>query len=397
MRNFRLFFVGQLGSSVGTWLHQVAESWLVLQLTGSGLAVGLVVASRFVPILLLGLWAGSLADRRDRRRLLYITQTVRALSALGLGLLVISGHVTVGAVVGLAVLGGIANAVDNPVRRALIGQLVPKDLILNAVSLNSTVMAASRVAGPLLAGVLISTIGVGWCFLVNGFSYLAMLVALWSMHTGEFRSLGTSDGRGGGVRAGLAYARRTRSVAVPLVMVAIVSAFAWNWEILLAVESGTASTGDARRFTVMFAVLSAGTLVGALANAGHTDGGPSRMGPTLVWLAVAMAAVAFVTSFPLVLLPLALSGAGAALFNTSSNAVVQVAAAGGYHGRVMALFSMLFVGMKAVGGAVTGVVIEAFGTRAAILVSAGACALASTIEKFTHIPEGARHDRPQPV
>ncbi len=380
--NYRLFFVGQLLSSVGTWAHQVAESWLVLQLTGSGAAVGLVVAARIVPVLTLGLWGGAVADRHDRRRVLYITQLLRAAAAAILGLLALSGAATTPLVLATAIVAGVANAVDNPVRRAFIGDLVDDELMLNAVSLNSSVMAVSRVVGPLLAGVVIASVGVAWCFVGNAVSYVAVLVALAAMDPTRFRRRVHADPERQSVRDGLRYVRSSPAVFVPLVMVGFVSAFAWNWETLLALYATRELGGGPRLYSVLFAVLSLGTLVGALVNATR-----ARVGiPQLITLAAGLGAVmigtALVPGLPLAIVMLAACGAGAALFNTASNAVVQLAARGEYHGRVMAVFSALFVGTKGIGGVTAGALAELGGTRLAIVVGGCGCLTASAIARW---------------
>lgn len=377
-RNFRLFFAGQLTSSIGTWLHHIAESWLVYQISGSGLAVGLVAAFRFLPTLTLGLWGGAVADRYDKRRVLYVTQSVRAVAAALLAAAVFADIVTVPIVLATALVAGAANAVDSPVRRAFLGDLVDDHLILNAVSLNSMVMAMSRVVGPLLAGVLIATVGTAWCFVVNAVSYVAVLGALAAMDGASFRLAEHADTGSGSIREGLAHVRQRLDLKVPLMMVAVVSAFAWNWEILLTVYVTAEFGGEVSLYTTMFAVLSVGTFVGALVNASRTTVRASMLVPITVGLALAMLGVAATGWLPLVLLLLAASGVAAAMFNTASNAVVQVAARGVFHGRVIAVYSTLFVGMKGIGGVAAGALAEQFGARRAIAVSALFC-LASAV------------------
>jgi len=371
-RNFRLFLGGQLVSSIGTWLHQLAEVWLMLEVTDSGFAVGCVVAARFIPVLTMGLWGGAIADRHSKRTVLYVTQSVRAVAALALGIAALGGAASAALILALAVVGGAANAVDNPVRRALISELVGPETIMNAVSLNSTVMATSRVVGPLLAGGLIATVGVGWCFVVNGMSYVAVLVALRAMRLADRPAL-VADRRSGGVRAGLAYAAGDRAIWVPLLMVALVSASAWNWETLLALLARDELDGGPGLFTALFAVLSAGTFLGAMANSRRSTAGIGLLVGTASFTGVAMLAVGVVPGLPAAVVALAAAGAGAAMFNTASNSLLQLAARGAFHGRVMAIFSALFVGTKGVGGAVAGAVSSAFGARVGVVVGGCGC------------------------
>ena len=371
-RNYRLFFCGQLVSVIGSWLHQVAETWLVYRITDSGIAVGMVMASRFAPVLTLGLWGGKLADRYDRRRLLLVTQALRGSCAGILGALALADMARPSVVYVLAFLAGISNAVDNPVRRAFISQLVDEEDLFNAVSLTSSVMSASRVIGPLLAGVMIATVGVGWCFVINAVSYIGVLLALWAMDPSQFRRVDRSKGAGT-VREGLRYMRDTPTLFIPLVMVGVVSATAWNWETLLALHSTKTLGGGERLFTVLFATVSVGTLLGALFNASRKSVSHDQ----LVWMAagvgLAMLGVALVPGIPLSMVMLLCSGIGAAIFNTASSAVIQLASSSEYHGRVMAMFSVLFVGTKGIGGAVSGFVSEGLGVRWAIAFGAVTC------------------------
>ena len=264
----------------------------------------------------------------------------------------------------LAFLGGAANAIDNPVRRAFLGQLVDDDGLLNAVSLNSSVMATSRVIGPLLGGVLIATRRRRLVLQLNGASYIGLLVALRSMTVAARRRTERLDGDDGSVREGLRYAAAHRSIWLPLLMVALVSASAWNWETLLVLHATDTFGGGSTMFTVMFAVLSVGTFVGAMVNAGRT-----RVdGRTLVYTAgcvgAAMMAMAALPGLAAAVVLLAVAGIGAAMFNTASNALLQRSARGEYHGRVMAVFSSIFVGTKGIGGALAGGIGGAFGPQA---------------------------------
>jgi MFS family permease len=187
-QNFRLFFGGQLISQAGTWMQSVAIIWLVLDLTGSGIALGLVTAAEFLPILVLGAWSGVIADRLDRHRVMICTQTAFLALATTLSVLTLSDRITVGALFGLSLVFGIINAFDNPSRRALVVELVPESDVPNAVGLNSALMTGSRVVGPALAGLLIAGPGAGVCFVVNAVSYVAVILALLRMNRARFRS-----------------------------------------------------------------------------------------------------------------------------------------------------------------------------------------------------------------
>ena len=205
VRNFRLFFTGQIISQVGNWLTLVAQTLLVLHLTNSGFAVGLLTAFQFAPVLVLGPWAGAVADRVDKRRLLFIVQSIAMLQSFALAALAFTGHPPVAAIYGVALVGGFTVAFDNPARRAIVVEMVPNELVNNAVSLNSAMMTSSRIFGPALAGLLIHTVGYGWCFLVDALSYIAVLIGLAMMRPAEMRRPAARPRGKGDVRAGFRY------------------------------------------------------------------------------------------------------------------------------------------------------------------------------------------------
>src|SRR5438309_9349491 len=215
VRNFRLFFSGQLISQVGNWLTLIAQTLLVLKLTDSGIALGGLAAAQFGPVLVLGPFAGLVADRSDKRRLLLIVQSLAMAQSFCLAALAFSGHASVLAVYGVALLGGLTIAFDNPARRSFVVEMVPEEDINNAVSLNSALMTSSRVVGPALAGLLIATVGFGWCFLLDGLSYLAVLAALWRMRTNELRRPPVTVRAKGQLRDGLRYVRQVPGVWGP--------------------------------------------------------------------------------------------------------------------------------------------------------------------------------------
>src|SRR2546423_8836809 len=205
-RNFRLFFAGQGISQIGNWLTLVAQALLVLKLTNNGIALGALAAAQFGPVLLIGPWAGLIADRSDKRRLLLIVQVIAMAQSFALGALAFSGHPPVLAIYAVALVGGVTVAFDNPARRAFVVEMVPERDMHNAVSLNSALMTSSRVVGPALAGLLIATVGFGWCFLVDGLTYIAGLAGLWMMRTEELRPAPVTPKATRHVREGLRYA-----------------------------------------------------------------------------------------------------------------------------------------------------------------------------------------------
>ena len=258
-RNFRLFFAGQAVSQTGTWLQFVAQTLLVLRLTGSGVALGLLTAVQFLPILVLGAWAGVVTDRVDKRKLMTVTQTAMMAIAFALGILVLSGHVTVGLVYLGGFLTGLVNAFDNPARRVLVNELVDERDVANAVSLNATLMTGSRMIGPALAGLLIATVGIGWCFLLNGVSFVAVLTALYRMDPTAMRpGVRAPKGEKGQLRAGLRYVWANESLRVPLLMLAVVSTLAYNFQVLTPLLAVRTLGGSDTSYTLLAAVMSVG-------------------------------------------------------------------------------------------------------------------------------------------
>ncbi len=376
-RNFRLFFGGQLISQIGNWLTLIAQTLLVLKLTDSGVALGLLVAAQFAPMLLIGPWAGLVADRSDKRKLLLIVQTYAMAQSFVLAAIAFMDQPSVVAIYVVAVFGGIAMAFDNPARRAFVVEMVPIDDVQNAVSLNTALMTGSRIVGPALAGLLISTVGYGWCFAIDGLSYIAVLAGLWMIRPSELRSPPQSPRGKAQVRAGLRYVWATPDLRVPLVMTAVVGTFTFNFNVVMPLLVRRTLHGDDDMFTLIFSVLSAGSFVGALISARRTTVDVRHV----VWSAWAfggsmllLAATPNVAlTFPIGLLV----GLSSVAFMTSSTAMVQLRSDPSMRGRVLALQSMVFLGSAPIGGPILGGVSEALGPRMGVLVGAvAACGAA---------------------
>lgn len=370
VRNFRLFFGGQLVSQVGNWLTLVAQALLVLKLTDNGVALGVLSAAQFGPVLLLGPWAGLVADRSDKRRLLLIVQTIAMIQSFTLAALAFSGNPPVWSIYLVAFAGGLTVAFDNPARRAFVVEMVPQDDMQNAVSLNSTLMTGSRVVGPALAGLLITTVGFGWAFLGDGVSYLAVLAALWMMRTEELHPAPVTPKAKRQVREGLRYARSVRELWVPLVMMAVVGTLAYNFQTVFPIYATRDLHGTATTFTWLFSLVSLGSLVGALRTARRTSIDVRGValaalgyGATLGLMAVAPSEwVAF--GFALLL------GVASISFLVASTAIVQIESAPEMRGRVLALQAMLFLGSTPIGGPVVGWISEHAGARYAVALGA---------------------------
>lgn len=374
VRNFRLFFGGQFISQIGNWLTLVAQTLLVLRLTDSGIALGLLVAAQFGPVLLLGAWAGLVADRSDKRRLLLIVQTIAMFQSFALAALAFSGNPPVAAIYAVAFVGGVTMAFDNPARRAFVVEMVPKDDINNAVGLNSTLMTASRVIGPALGGLLVTTVGFGWAFLGDGLSYLAVLVALYLMRTEELHPAPVTPKGKGQVRAGLRYARSVPELWVPLVMMAVVGTLAFNFQVVFPLFTIRDLGGSESTFTLLFSFISVGALVGALTAARRTTTDIRVVALTAAGFGASLAVMAVVPqlwmAFPVGFF-LGITSIG---FLTASTAIVQIEAAPEMRGRVLALQAMLFLGTTPIGGPIVGAIAQTFGARWAVFVGAAAAA-----------------------
>lgn len=369
-RNFRLFFTGQLISQVGNWLTLVAQTLLVLKLTHSGVALGLLAAAQFGPVLVIGPWAGLVADRSNKRKLLLIVQTIAMAQSFALATFAFSGSRSVLVIYAIALVGGVTIAFDNPARRSFVVEMVEEEHMNNAVSLNSALMTGSRVVGPALAGLLVGTVGFGWCFLGDGISYLAVLTGYWMMRPSELRSPPVTPRGKGQVRAGLRYARNQPDLWVPLCMMAIVGTLAFNFQVVFPLFVTRDLGGGNGTFTLLFSVVSVGSLIGALATARR-----NRMDVRSVSLAAlafggALALIAVspnqAVAFPIGLLV----GLGSISFLTASTAIVQIRSNPAMRGRVLALQSMVFLGSTPIGGPIVGWICQEFGARYGLAVGA---------------------------
>lgn len=373
IRNFKLFFAGQSVSQVGTWLTMVAQTLLVLKLTNSGVALGFLAAAQFGPVLLLGAWAGVIADRSDKRKLLLIVQTLAMLQSFALAGLAFMGSPPLAGIYALALAGGCITAFDNPTRRSFVVEMVPESHVNNAVSLNSALMTGSRVVGPALAGLLVTTVGFGWTFAIDGLSYLAVLAGLAMMRSSELRSSPPLQRAKGQVRAGLAYARSVPQLWMPLVMMTMIGTFAFNFQVVIPVFVTKDLGGSDTTFTLLFSFLSLGSLVGALAVARRTSTTVHRVAMTAIGFGLAMVAIALAPTTAAAFLVAPLVGVASIAFMTSSTALVQTEAEPSMRGRVLALQSIVFLGSTPIGGPIIGYITQHFGARYAIGVGAAAC------------------------
>ena len=379
VRNFRLFFTGQLISQVGNWLTLVAQALLILKLTDNGIALGGLAAAQFGPVLLIGPWAGLIADRSDKRKLLLIVQTIAMAQSFTLAALAFSGHPPVLAVYAVALVGGMTIAFDNPARRAFVVEMVPADHMNNAVSLNSALMTSSRVVGPALAGLLIATVGFGWCFLGDGLSYIAVIIGLWMIRTEELRPSPVALKARRQVREGLTYVRSVPELWVPLAMMALVGTLSYNFQTVFPLFATRDLHGTGTTFTILFSVVSVGALIGALAVARRTTITVRAVAGSALAYGAALALMTVAPNQTVAYLVAPLLGLASIAFLTASTAIVQIESAPEMRGRVLALQAMLFLGSTPIGGPIVGWISQQFGARYGIAVGAGAALLAGTL------------------
>ena len=290
IRNFRLFFGGQMISQIGNWLTLIAQTLLVLKLTDSGIALGLLAAAQFGPVLVFGAFAGLIADRMDKRKLLFAVQVFAMVQSFALAGLAFMDRPPVWAIYVIASFGGLATAFDNPARRSFVVELVPEAEITNAVSLNSALMTGSRVIGPALGGLLVATVGFGWAFLVDGLSYIAVLAGLYLIDPTTVRKPPRAVRGKGQIRDGLRYAWSVPELRVPLIMMAIIGTLAFNFGTVLPLFAVRDLGGSDLTFSLLMSVVSVGSLVGALAAARRKDIGVRTVSTSATAFGVSMLA-----------------------------------------------------------------------------------------------------------
>ena len=377
--NYRRYFAGQAVSLVGTWMQTVAQGWLVLELTGSGTALGMMAAAQFLPILLLAPYGGLLADRMDKRRLLIATQVALGSIALTLGILVVPGIVQLWMVLVLALMLGLVTAVDNPVRQSFVQEMVSAKRLRNAVSLNSVMVNTARAVGPAMAGILIATTGTGVCFLINAASYAAVVFALAGMDTRALHPTAPAGREPGQIRQGLTYVAHTPDLLVPLMMLALVGTLAYEFQVVLPLLARGPLEGGPGTYGLLTSAMGAGAVVGGLWVAGH---GRTGLRPLTVAAALFGAAILTTAAAPTIavaMVALAVVGATSVGFLAVGNTTLQLTSDPRFRGRVMALWTVAFLGSTPLGGPILGWVSEHVSPRGGLVVGGVSCLLAAAI------------------
>ncbi|MGA2837128.1 MAG: MFS transporter [Acidimicrobiales bacterium] len=384
IRNFRLYFIAQLISVSGTWMQSVAQAWLVLHLTNSGVALGIVVGLQFLPMLLFGPFGGLVADRVSKRRLLYATQSSAGFLALVLGILVVTDTVELWQIYVLASLLGVVNLFDNPARQTFMIEMVGRDDLPNAVSLNSVLMNASRVVGPAIGGVIITLFGLGTCFFVNAGSYVAVLVALSRMRGRDLHPTRPVARAKGQIRDGFRYVWRTPALRNVLVAVAVIGIFAYNFTVTLALLAKVTFHGGAGTYAVLTSCMGAGAVVGGLLAAHRARPTPRLLQVLALVFGGLLAAVALAPTLLAADLLIVLMGAASIGFIATANATLQLTSEPGMRGRVMALYAMAFLGTTPIGAPLVGAIAQWTNPRVAMLTGAVATVAAAGLLMWRH-------------
>jgi MFS family permease len=367
--NYRRYFVGQLISLSGTWMQTVAAIWLILSLTNSGVAVGATTALQFLPMLLFGAWGGLLADRMSKRRLLIVTQALMAIPAIGLFAVTATGIVAPWMVFLAVFAMGLVNAVDNPTRQSFVIEMVGSDRVVNAVSLNSVIVQSARIVGPAFAGLLIAGFGVVPCFAINALTFVAMIFALWRMDPRGLHTAPLAKREPGAIRAGLRYVAATPELAVPLALMALVGTLGFNFQVVLPLLAKFSFEGGAMTYGVLVSAMAVGSIAGALVNGAHGKTGPRLIAAGALAFGVSALLSAAMPSLLLEIPVLAGLGAASVTFAATINSTLQLAVSAEMRGRVMALYSVVFLGSTPIGAPLVGWLSQAYDPRVALLLA----------------------------
>ena len=377
VRNYRIYFCSQIVATTGLWMQRIAQDWMIADITGSAAAVGITIACQFLPVLIFGMFGGLIADRFPKRKVLMVTQSVAAFFALLLGVLATTGAVQAWHVYGIAMALGFVTVVDNPTRQAFVSDLVGRDYIRNAVSLNSSVFQLGGLIGPAVSGVLISMIGQGPSFMINSAACLLVVTLLWIMAVPNdlpnVATAGPSSEKPSIARdlaEGLRYIQRTPEVMWTMVLVATLALFGANMPVLLTAFATTEFANGVGGYSLFNTLIAIGSLTGAMLSARRSGGPRLRLlVSSMVGLGIALSLAAL--SGAQLLFSAILIGVGfcTLLFLTSANSLVQMTAPTAVRGRVMSVYLLVLLGFQAIGGPVMGFVIDHLGARPTMFIN----------------------------
>ena len=395
--NYRRYFAGQLVSLSGNWMQTVAEIWVILSLTGSGVAVGAATALQFLPMLLLGAFGGLIADRVPKRRLLLLTQGLHMVAPLAMLALALTVGLAPWMVFALVFVRGCVNAVDYPTRQAFVMEIVGGERVVSAVSLNGVLVHAARVVGPALAGVLIATVGPEPCFALNALSFTVMIAALATMDVHSLRPADPVPRRPKAVRAALSYVRATPELWIPLGLMAAVGTLGFNFQAVLPLLARFTFDGGASAYAALVCAMAVGAIAGALATASRARVSPALLAGAAIAFGGLSLLAAGAPTMALELVALAPLGAASVMLAASVNSSLQLASEPGMRGRVMALYSIVFLGSTPIGAPLAGYLSEVLDPRAALVMAGVAGIVAGLLARHAFARVAADHAQAGPA
>jgi MFS family permease len=382
--NYRLFFFGQLISLSGTWMQSVAQSWLVLELTGSGMALGALAAFQFLPVLVFGAWGGVIADRFSKRKILYCTQSVSALLALVLGALTAAHLVQVWMVYLLALGLGLANAIDNPARQTFVFEMVGKDYLKNAVSLNGILVNLGRIIGPAIGGILITAVGLAPCFYLNAASFIAVLAALFLLDGNRLFPAPVAARSKGQLKEGFLYIKSVPVLRNTLLMMAIIGTLTYEYTVSLPLIAKYTFSGDASTYAQLTVAMGIGSILGGLVVAGQKKLNERMLIASAFFLGLSTLLASIMPTLGLALAGIVLVGYFSTNFIPVGNAILQLSSEPGMRGRVLSLWAMAFLGSTPIGGPIVGWVGEFAGPRWSLAIGGVAAVFAAGLVYRNH-------------
>ncbi len=363
VRNFRYYFAGQSLSLVGTWMQSITQSWLVFEMTHSGIDVGLITAVQTLPILVLGPVGGTIADRFGKYRILFWTQSLAGVQAGALGALALTGNLQLWELYAIAFVLGLINMVDNPTRQTFVVEMVGRENLPNAVTLNSVMVNAARSVGPAVAGVLIATVGPGWCFAINAVSFGFVVAALAALRKAELAPTPRAQRGRGQLIEGFRYVAHRPLLRDSLVMMAVIGLFTYEFQTTLPLLAGRTFSGSSATYGFLTAAMGAGAVIGGLVAAARRNRSPRRLAHTALAFGLVTLAAALAPSVIAEGIVLLAVGAASVTLLSLGNATLQLEADPEMRGRVMSLWSVSFLGTTPIGGPLVGFVAGTLGAR----------------------------------
>src|SRR5271157_1049196 len=383
VRNYRLYYIGQIISTSGTFMQSVAQAWLVLKLTNSGTALGITSALQYVPILILGPYGGVIADRLSKRKILYFTQSISGILALILGALVITNWVQVWMVYILAFCLGMVNVFDNPTRQTFYIELVGSDNLRNAVTLYSTLVNLARIIGPAIAALIIAIFGLAPCFIINGISYVAVVIMLGMMNVKELIITPPVPRAKGQIQEGFKYVISTPIIGSTLLMMALIGTFTYEFQVSLPLIAQFTFKGDASSYALLTGSMGFGAALGGISFASRKGIDPNKVIVASLLFGLTVLAAAFMPSLILTGLALVFVGITSINFSSIGNSMLQLESSPQMRGRVMSFWSIAFLGSTTIGGPIVGWFAEVAGARWSLALGGIAALIATVLGTFT--------------